>query len=274
MPGRDVRLEVTWLGHSTTVIGVGPARILTDPILRRHNPPLRRRGPGPGPEAWADVHAVLLSHLHHDHADLPSLRRLPGVPVYAAPDNAAWLRRRGVDGVGLEEGEWVPVGPDGQVEIAVVPAVHGSRPMPHRPNAASGFLVRSPWGTVWYAGDTSLYDGIADLPRTAGASIDLALVPVGGWGARLSKGHMGPREAAQACAMTGAGSAVPVHWGTLYAPWLPDVPRGWMDRPGPLFQAALAEIAPGCAFLRTAPGGTVRVKTGSSGAGDAWVGRP
>jgi L-ascorbate metabolism protein UlaG (beta-lactamase superfamily) len=274
MPGRDVRLELTWLGHSTTVIGLDQARVLTDPILRRHNPPLRRRGPAPAPSAWADVTAVVLSHLHHDHADLPSLRRLAGVPVYSAPANAAWLRRRGVEGVGLEPGEWVPLGDQGRAEVSLVPAVHGSRPMPHRPNAANGYLVRSASGTVWFAGDTSLYDGIADLPRLAGTPIDLALVPVGGWGARLSNGHMGPREAAQACAMTRARAAVPVHWGTLYAPWLPDLPRGWMDKPGPLFEAALHEWAPDCAFLRTAPGGTVRVPAGSSGADSPRAGGP
>jgi L-ascorbate metabolism protein UlaG (beta-lactamase superfamily) len=250
----DGGLELTWLGHSTTVIDMASVRLVTDPILRRHNPPLRRRGPAPTEASWEGADGVLLSHLHHDHADLPSLRRLRGVPVYTAAANARWLRRRGLDGIPLEVGEWVPVGQGGGVEVTLVDAVHHSRRMPHRPNAANGHLVRSTWGTVWVAGDTAVYDGIADLPRVAGTPIGLAVVPVGGWGARLSAGHMGPREAAEACAMAGAAAAVPVHWGTLYAPWLPDLPRGWMHRPGPEFAAALAQAAPGCSFVAVTPG--------------------
>jgi L-ascorbate metabolism protein UlaG (beta-lactamase superfamily) len=255
----DGCLELTWLGHSSTVIDAGSVRLLTDPILRRHNPPLRRRGPAPEHASWQGAEAVLLSHLHHDHADLPSLKLLPGVPVYTAAENARWLRRRGLDGVPLDEGEWAPIGRGGHVEVALVPAVHHSRRMPHRPNAANGHLVRSTWGTVWVAGDTALYDGVAALPRLAGTPIDLALLPIGGWGARLSAGHMGPREAAEACAITGARAAVPIHWGTLYAPWLPDLPRGWMDRPGPAFAAALGELAPECTLLSLAPGEKARL---------------
>ena len=257
-------LRFTWLGHSSTVIDIAGARLVTDPILRRHNPPLRRRGPKPGVASWQGADAVLISHLHHDHADLPSLRRLSGLPVFTAPANADWLRRRGLDGVPLAEGEWAAIGGD-QVEVTLVPAVHHSRKMPHRPNEANGHLVRSPSGTVWVAGDTALYDGIADLSELAGSPIDLAIVPIGGWAARLSAGHMGPREAAEACVMTGARAAVAVHWGTLYAPWLPDVPKGWMDRPGPEFAAALAELAPGCQLLDVAPGESVTVPSSHPG---------
>jgi L-ascorbate metabolism protein UlaG (beta-lactamase superfamily) len=82
--------------------------------------------------------------------------------------------------------------------------------MPHRPNDANGHLLRAPEGTIWVAGDTSLYDGIADLPTLAGRRVDLAVVPIGGWGSRLSGGHMGPQEAAQACAMVRARAAVGV----------------------------------------------------------------
>ena len=71
--------------------------------------------------------------------------------------------------------------------------------MPHRPNEANGHIVKTPTMTVWVVGDTSLYDEMRDLPEIAGAPIDLAIVPIGGWGARLSEGHMGPKEAAVAC---------------------------------------------------------------------------
>ncbi|NUS50356.1 MAG: MBL fold metallo-hydrolase, partial [Nocardioidaceae bacterium] len=221
-------MRVAWLGHSTVVLDIGGRRLLADPLLKRNNGPLRRRGPAPDPGVWTGADAVLVSHLHHDHAELPSLRMLPGVPVLTGHVNAAWLRRRGLAGVGLDD-RWHSLGEG--VEVRLVRAVHHSRPMPHRPNGAHGHLVRSPEGTAWLAGDTSLFDEMADLPALAGVDeIDLAVVPIGGWGPRLSAGHMGPGEAARACAMTRARWALPVHWGTLHPPVMHHL-SDWMDRP-------------------------------------------
>ena len=118
--------------------------------------------------------------------------------------------------------------------------------MPHRPNEANGHIVKSPSMTVWVVGDTSLYDEMRELPEIAGAPIDLAIVPIGGWGARLSEGHMGPKEAAVACSRVGARAALAVHWGTLHVPLLRELPRGWMDKPGDEFAKALAKAAPDC----------------------------
>ena len=177
-------------------------RIVADPLLRRNDGILRRRGVQPSRPAWADADAVLLSHLHTDHAEVPSLKLFPGVPVLTAPANAVWVNRKGLDGRGLADDEWFPLGADGRVEVRLVRAVHHSRPMPHRPNAANGHLVRGPSGVAWLAGDTDLYDDMEALPELAGAPIDISLVPVGGWGPRLSPGHMGPKEAAVACRLT------------------------------------------------------------------------
>jgi L-ascorbate metabolism protein UlaG (beta-lactamase superfamily) len=181
-----------------------------------------------------------------------------------------------LNGIGLDEGTWTDIGMDAPgVAVRLTPAVHHSRPMPIRPNEASGHLVRCrSEGVVWLAGDTSLYPELGTMAEPSPDAVDVAVVPIGGWGPKLSPGHMGPVEAATACREVGARWAVPVHWGTLYAPWLPDVPRGWMDRPGPLFEAALAETAPRCAFLHTRPGGTVRVTPGPSGATSPWAGDP
>jgi L-ascorbate metabolism protein UlaG (beta-lactamase superfamily) len=254
-------ISLTWLGHSTVVLDVDGARLVADPLLGRHNGVLRRRGPRPERRAWRDPDAVLLSHLHHDHAEVGSLRRLGTVPVLTAAENAAWVSRKGLVGRGLAEGEWAPVG-DGEVTVQLVPAVHRSRPMPHRPNAAHGHLVRGPSGVVWLAGDTELHAGMEELGALAGAPIDLAVVPVGGWGPRLSAGHMGPAEAAAACRAAGARAAVPVHWGTLHLPGGAGLPRGWMDGPGPAFADALAREAPGCRALVLDVGGSVTLPAG------------
>jgi L-ascorbate metabolism protein UlaG (beta-lactamase superfamily) len=251
-------LTLTWLGHSTVVIDVDAARLVTDPLLRPHAGVLRRRGQRPFAPAWAGADAVLLSHLHHDHAELSSLRSLGDVPVLTGPENAAWLQRRGLHGVGIEW-DWVDV-LSGFLQVRLVPAVHKHRPMPHRPNAAYGHLVRNARWCVWFAGDTSLYDDMAVIPGLVGRShVDVAIVPVGGWGPRLSKGHMSPEDAAIACAMVRARWALPVHWGTLHPPLFDRFDLHWMDRPAQDFHLALTELAPDCRGIRLRPGGTITV---------------
>ncbi len=252
-------IDVTWLGHSTVVLDLDGVRLIADPLLRPNAGILRRRGRRPDEEAWAGTDAVLLSHLHHDHAELASLRRLAGAPILTAPDNAAWLRRRGLNGQGIDENRWVPVGQGQAVNVKLAPAIHHSRPMPHRPNAASGHLVAATSGNVWVAGDTELFPGLEDLPAAAGGAIDVAVVPVGGWGPRLSQGHMGPREAAIACRMVGARWAIPVHWGTLHVPGGQVWPLGWMDSAGPAFAASLALEFPRCRALVLSVGKSVAI---------------
>src|ERR1700754_1333329 len=135
---RAESLRVRWLGHSTVVLDIGGHRLVTDPLLRPHNGPLRRRGPGPHAAWWAGTEMVLVSHLHHDHAELSSLRLLGDVPIVTGEDNAEWLRRRGLRGVGIRD-DWFEA--DGLPPVRLVEAVHHSRPMPHRPNGANGHLL-------------------------------------------------------------------------------------------------------------------------------------
>jgi L-ascorbate metabolism protein UlaG (beta-lactamase superfamily) len=273
-------LRVTWLGHSTVVLDLtGPdgrtTRFVTDPLLRRHAGILRRRGDRPDAEAWRGADAALLSHLHHDHAELGSLRLLGDVPVLTAPANARWLRGKGLRGTGLEPPA-VPGGHEGVAahhraghddvagawhevagaQVRLTAAVHGDRPMPHRPNAAHGHLVRVPGATVWAVGDTEHYAGVGRVRELAGGRVDVALVPVSGWGPRLSGGHLGPRGAAQVCAEVRPRVAIPVHWGTLHVPGGQHLPRGWMDHAGQAFAAACRRLAPGVRPVVLRPGET------------------
>jgi L-ascorbate metabolism protein UlaG (beta-lactamase superfamily) len=245
-------MRITWLGHSTVVLDLDGMRVLTDPLLRPHAGLLRRLAPRPDPASWSRPDVVLLSHLHHDHAELRSLRMLRGAALMSAPANVAWLRRRKLTHTAPLGDVWTPVGSG--VQIRQVPAEHRSRPMPHRPNDANGQLVRGPSGTVWIAGDTGLYPEMAAIPAMAGGPIDVALLPVWGWGPRLSAGHLSPESAATAVAMSGARFALPVHWGTLHPPFFTHFARGWLEQPGRRFADAIAVQAPGCTAVVLAPG--------------------
>ena len=206
-------LALTWWGHASSTVELAGARVSIDPLLRDRLVHLRRLGPTP-PAAAYDADVVLVSHLHRDHLDLPSLRRFaPGVPL-VVPRGAEPLLR------GIDPARVHAVGPGEQLTLAglritVLPATHdGRRGPPSRAEGpALGFRVDGGGRSLWYPGDTALRDDLAAVGR-----VDLALVPVGGWGPTLGAGHIGPDAAAVAVGRVGAATAVPVHWGTFW-PW-------------------------------------------------------
>ena len=150
------------------VIDLAGQRLVTDPLLLRHNGLLRRRGPAPRPSQWEGTDAVLLSHLHHDHAEVGSLRLLEGAPVLTSERNGRWVRKQGLPA--KDAADWTDVGP---VEVRLVRAIHHGRPMPHRPNDAHGHLVRSATSTLWAAGDTSLYADMGRLPDQTNSNVSM-----------------------------------------------------------------------------------------------------
>jgi L-ascorbate metabolism protein UlaG (beta-lactamase superfamily) len=257
-------IGVTWVGHSCVLIELDGVRVLTDPLLRPHAGLLRRVGSPPGVHGGVD--AALVSHLHHDHCDLPSLRTL-GAGVVAMPAGAGrWAARCGLpDAVELAPGETHPLG-DG-VRVTAVPAEHLGRREPWGPTAMSvGHLVEGPSGTVWAAGDTGLYEGMRGLAGlTASGRIDLALVPVWGWGPNLGPGHLDPEQAAEAVDRAGATHAVPVHWGTLH-PWgLRRAMRGALAEPGPAFARAVQQRSSGTRVHVLPLGGRMRLAVPDAG---------
>jgi L-ascorbate metabolism protein UlaG (beta-lactamase superfamily) len=64
---------------------------------------------------------------------------------------------------------------------------------------------------VYFAGDTDLFD---EMSAFAGR-VDVALLPIWGWGPRLPEGHLNPESAARATALIRPATAIPIHWGTL-----------------------------------------------------------
>ncbi len=205
MPDPD---RLTWLGHATVLVELGGARLLTDPVLRPVVAHLRRAVPAP--DAPARLDAALVSHMHRDHLDLPSLRRLRELPLLVAPSGARRsLRRLGFPVSELTPGEELTLGP---LAVRATRAVHDGRRTPvSRPVVSLGYMIEGR-RRVYFAGDTELFDGMAEL-----APVDVALLPVAGWGPSLGPGHMDAEQAAIAAALLQAVIAIPIHWGT-YAP--------------------------------------------------------
>ena len=252
-------MKLTWWGHSSVLLEADGVRVLADPVLRHRVGALRHVDPPPDP-AWRRPDAVLLSHLHHDHLDLPTLRALDAPVVLVPPGSGAWLRGKGVSGVHeVAMGDVTPIGRG--VAVVTVHAEHSGRREPFGPSAtAVGHLLLGPRTTSWIAGDTALFDAMSELPEFSPHGwIDLAVVPVWGWGPNLGPGHMDPHQAAQAVARAKAHHAVAVHWGSLH----PAGMRRFMDyhlrTPGERFAAAVAEVSPETAVHSVRTGHTVRI---------------
>ena len=240
--------RLTWLGHATVLVELAGAALLTDPVLRPRVAHLRRYATPPAPPSRVDV--ILVSHAHRDHLDLPSLRLLDAqAPVVVPLGAARALRRSGREVHELAPGQALEVG---AVHVVAVPAVHdGSRSPLSRPAAAIGYLIGGA-RSVYFAGDTERFARMADLH-----GVDVALLPISGWGPRLGPGHMDPDQAARAAADLRPRVVVPIHWGTFR-------PLGGRVRsdhqlgdPARLFAARVGEVAPDVAVRVLAPGETM-----------------
>ncbi|WP_020387201.1 MBL fold metallo-hydrolase [Kribbella catacumbae] len=255
-------MRITWWGHSTTTIEENGTRLLTDPVLTSRIAHVRRRrGPAPTAEAGR-CDAALVSHLHADHLHLTSLPLIAPDAALVVPRGAAKLIQ--VHSGAVYADRCIEVAPGNQIrvgglDITVVTAAHDGRRLPWSAYSAPalGFRVEGA-PSVWFAGDTDLYD---DLAAEAGP-VDLALVPVGGWGPSLGPGHLDPVRAAEAVRRVGARAAVPVHFGTFWpigCDWLK--PELFLP-PGEQFKKVMAEVDPAVRVDLLMPGESTEVSDG------------
>jgi L-ascorbate metabolism protein UlaG (beta-lactamase superfamily) len=202
-------VRIVYVGHSTVLVDMDGTRVLTDPLLRARAMHLRRVGAATE-EARQDLDAVLVSHLHFDHLDLPSLKRLGReLPMVVPRGGGALLRRKGFGTVSeLGVGEEVQLG---SLLVRGAPADHDAsrRPFGARANPL-GYVIEGS-SVVYFAGDTGVFDEMSAL-----GPVDVALVPIWGWGPSLGPGHMNPEAAAEAVRLLRARIAIPIHWGTFF----------------------------------------------------------
>jgi L-ascorbate metabolism protein UlaG (beta-lactamase superfamily) len=235
--GRRVR-RIRFLGHATVLIDLGYTRILTDPLLRRRVSALLWRHPSPRSEIDHAIDAILISHMHQDHLDIPSLRQLCNdVPLLVPRRAGRFLERRGFRRAS-ELRPWESATIE-EVRVLATPANHtGFRP-PFGPlGGCLGFIVEGS-ARVYFAGDTDLFPEMDSL-----GPIDVALLPVAGWGPTLGPGHMNAYRAAQALRLIRPKIAIPIHWGTFAPVGMHFHPWQFLIRPPLEFQEHASVLAP------------------------------
>lgn len=263
-------MRITYVGHSTVLLEIGGLRLLTDPLLRGRIGHLRRHSSPPSPTVSERIDGVLLSHLHPDHLDRPSLRSLTAGTAVIAPKGAGRLIRRSGHQLvhEVEAGQSVELRPQGDNQYGDYPAVriqatradHDGRRPPFGPDAAAvGYLISVASRRIYFAGDTALFSEMEALAGDEDEPLDLAFLPISGWGPKLGPGHMGPAEAAQATALLRPRLVVPIHWGTLF----PIGMGRWSTRhfrdPPRLFAVSAADLAPDSEVRVLVPGSSLQL---------------
>lgn len=242
--------RIQYVGHATVFVDLDGVRLLTDPLLRNRVAHLRRVAPVPA-RTRRGVDAVLISHAHYDHLDLPSLEKLgKKLPVVVPKGLGALLRKRKFEAVvEVEEGEKLTIG---DLEVLAVHAEHhANRGVPFGASAEPIGYVVSGSKSVYFAGDTELFDGMREL-----GPVDVGLIPIWGWGPGLGGGgHLDPDGAAEAAARIQPQLVIPIHWGTYFPIHLGlrGAP-GFVELPPTTFRAAMAERAPQIPYEILLPG--------------------
>ena len=202
--------------------------MLTDPILRRRVGPLKRAARTPNDEHWAEIDAVLLSHTHWDHLDYGSLSMVGRDTTLLVPRGLAGQARgkgfRDIVELDAEEEHTL-----GSVRVLATDAKHeGFGPPLGATKKSLGFMLEGS-RRIYFAGDTAYFEEMAELET----GIDLALMPVWGWGPTAHPSlHLDPTGAALATALIRPRFAVPIHWGALHPVGLRRLlPRTRIDPP-------------------------------------------
>jgi L-ascorbate metabolism protein UlaG (beta-lactamase superfamily) len=225
---------VLYLGHSTVLVDLDGARLLTDPLLRRRVGHLLRTGPITAP---GELDAVLVSHAHHDHFDLPSLARLDPTLPLVVPRGLGRLVKDRETVIEVVEGDELTF--DGVIVRATYAEHEGRRFGGRATGPALGFAIVGS-RRIYFAGDTDLFPGMAGLVP----DLDLALIPIWGWGATLGRGsHLDPARAAAALRLLRPKVAVPIHWGT-YRQFHRSARAAFLQEPAESFVREAAAAAP------------------------------
>ncbi|MEZ4515723.1 MAG: MBL fold metallo-hydrolase [Chloroflexota bacterium] len=245
--------RINYIGHATLLLEVNGVRLLTDPLLQRRVTHLWRTAPLPAFNL-DKIDAILISHLHGDHLHLPSLRLLGRNRHLIVPQGAGpFLERHGF--YNYEEvrpGEKIRIK---GLTIEATMAEHGGTSLPWRPETVSlGYIIHGDQ-PIYFAGDTDIFPEM----QVIGKTIDIALLPVWGYGPSLGPGHLDPLRAADALRMLQPRLAIPIHWGTYFPAGLGTVMPRYLEFPPRQFAYYARSIAPDVRTVILQPGSGLTV---------------
>jgi len=214
-----------WLGQAGYLYRANGVTALLDPFLAPHEG--RRFETMLAPEDASGLDVILCSHEHIDHLDRVSLPALasasPGARIVVPRPIVSMITELGIAEdrvIGAQPGDKVEI--DG-VRIHPVPARHGVEIADAYTFGTElsdglvrylGFVVESDGMRLYHAGDTIMYEGMAEGLREIG--VDVALLPINGRDSyRESSGLVGNLDEREAALLTRdmeAETLIPIHY--------------------------------------------------------------
>jgi L-ascorbate metabolism protein UlaG (beta-lactamase superfamily) len=224
IPAEAGELAVTWFGHASALLEIDGHRVLVDPVWGERVSPSPTLGPTrlhPTPMALEDlppVDAVVISHDHYDHLDLPTVRALltRSTATFVVPLGIGMhLRGWGVPEGRIAELDWDGSTTVGELTITCTEARHFSGRFFARDTTLwASWVITGPRHRVFFGGDTGYTPAFAAIGARFGP-FDLTLLPVGAYNEAWRYIHMDPEEAVRAHGDLGGRVLLPIHWATF-----------------------------------------------------------
>jgi L-ascorbate metabolism protein UlaG (beta-lactamase superfamily) len=220
-------IRVLWIGHASALIQTPTLNIVTDPILfDRIDPKLfptkTVTHPGVSLDSLPKIDLILISHDHYDHLDLKSIHALferqRGNPptVVAGLRVGEVLKKQGISS--YSELDWGGSVTVKGTKIYFLEAVHTSRRGIFDTNRTlwGSFLIDSPEGRIYFAGDTAYGKHFKNIYERFGAPT-ISLLPIGAYEPRwfMYRMHMNPNDAVLAHLELHSQHSIAIHFGLL-----------------------------------------------------------
>ena len=248
-------LRATWIGWATVLVEIDGRRVLTDPIWSERCSPSTLVGPKrlhEVPIALADlphVDAVVISHDHYDHLDMPTIRFLAsrGTMFYVPLGVGAHLARWNVPPMQIHDLAWNESATIHGLTLTATPARHysGRNPMHNNETLWASWVIQGPAHRVFFSGDTGYFDGLKTIGERHGP-FDLTLIKIGAYDHSWRDIHFEPEASVQAHRDVRGRVMLPVHWATFNLAF-----HDWVE---PADRATAAAAAAGVTLVVPRPG--------------------
>ncbi len=222
--GEEGKLNVTWFGHSSSLVQLGTKNILIDPVFSKYASPVSFAGVKRFSEVPVEVEnlpeidVLLISHDHYDHLDYQTIMDIDSkVANYIVPLGVeACLTGWGIDENKIHVVSWWDEVEIENISFTSTPAQHFSGRNPLKANTTwwTGYYFKDSHHSVYYSGDSGYNAGFKEIGEKFGG-VDLALMECGQYDEAWAMSHMNPKETVQAVTDVKAKWFIPVHWGAF-----------------------------------------------------------